>query len=106
MVANFTYYIYCHPQIDCFVVSQLFNVARHVGRSKLGSKLAQLYKVLSSRVSLFTFYTLRDTRVLNSFDESHLQTVSLNHSSYCWLELRDASSRDRNPADFTSVVLG
>ena len=22
-------YIYCLPQIDCFVVSQLFNVARH-----------------------------------------------------------------------------
>ena len=27
-------YIYCHPQADCFVVSQLFSVARHVGRLK------------------------------------------------------------------------
>ena len=27
-------YIYCHPQTDCFVVSQLFSVARHVGRLK------------------------------------------------------------------------
>ena len=23
-------YIYCHPQTDCFVVSQLFSVARHI----------------------------------------------------------------------------
>ena len=36
-------YIYCHPQTDSFVVSQLFSVARHVGRLKLGSKPAQLY---------------------------------------------------------------
>ena len=82
-------YVYCHPQTDCFVVSQLFSVARHVRRLKLGSKPAQLYvslsirplgqqayhhqrgnfKVLSSGVSLFTFYTLPDTRVLNSFEE-------------------------------------
>ena len=27
-------YIYSHPQIDCFVVSQLISVARHVGRLK------------------------------------------------------------------------
>ena len=26
--------------MDCFVVSQLFSVARHVGRLKLGSKPA------------------------------------------------------------------
>ena len=36
-------YIYCHRQTDCFVISQLFNVARHVGCLKLGSKPAQLY---------------------------------------------------------------
>ena len=36
-------YIYCHPQTDCFVVSQLFSVARRVGRLKLGSKPAQRY---------------------------------------------------------------
>ena len=40
-------YIYCHPQKDCFVVPQLFNVARHIGRLKLGSKPAQLYVRLS-----------------------------------------------------------
>ena len=32
--------IYCHLQTDCFVVSQLFSVARHRGRLKLGSKTA------------------------------------------------------------------
>ena len=36
-------YIYCHPQTDCFVVSQLFSVARHVRRLNLGSKPAQVY---------------------------------------------------------------
>ena len=40
---NIYIYIYCHPQRDCFVVSQLFSVARHIGRLKLGSKPAQLY---------------------------------------------------------------
>ena len=36
--------IYCHPQTDCFVVSQLF-----IGHLKLGSKPAQLYVRLSIR---------------------------------------------------------
>ena len=36
-------YIYCHPKTDCFVVSQLFSVARHVGRFKLGLIPAQIY---------------------------------------------------------------
>ena len=40
-------YIYCHPQTDCFVQSELFTVARHVGRSKAGSKPIQLYVKLS-----------------------------------------------------------
>ena len=86
-------YIYCHPQTDCFVVSQLFSVARHLGRSKLGSKPAQRYVRLSFRplgqqachvsfgnynvlcsnfsssVRFFTFYTLPDARVLDSFKE-------------------------------------
>ena len=36
-------YIYSHPQTDCFVLSELFCVARHVERSKPGSKPIQLY---------------------------------------------------------------
>ena len=32
----------CHLQTDCFVVSQLFSVARHAGCFKLESKLARL----------------------------------------------------------------
>ena len=51
-IFNETYiyiYIYSHPQTDYFVVSQLFSVARHVGRLKLGSKPAQLYVRLSIR---------------------------------------------------------
>ena len=41
--------IYCHLQTDCFVVSQLFSVARRVGRLKLGSKPAQLFSRISIR---------------------------------------------------------
>ena len=40
-------YIYCHPQTDCFVVTQLFSVARHVRRFKLRLKPTQLYVRLS-----------------------------------------------------------
>ena len=36
-------YIYSHPQTDCFVASQLFNVARQAGRFKRESKPAQHY---------------------------------------------------------------
>ena len=53
-IAYFSYlyiyiYIYCHPQTDCFVVSQLFSVARRIGRLKLGSKPTQLYVRISIR---------------------------------------------------------
>ena len=42
-------YIYSHPQRDCFVLSEHFSVAKHVGRSKPGSKPIQLYVRLSLR---------------------------------------------------------
>ena len=42
-------YIYSHPQTDCFVLSELFSVAGHAGRSKPGSKPVQLYVRLSFR---------------------------------------------------------
>ena len=42
-------YIYCHPQTDCFILSELFSVARHAGYSKPGSKPVQLYVRLSFR---------------------------------------------------------
>ena len=41
--------MYCHPQTDCFVLSEFFDVARHVGRLRLGSKPVQLYVRLSIR---------------------------------------------------------
>ena len=43
-------YIYCHPETDCFVLSELFSVARHVERSKPGSKPVQLYVRLRLRL--------------------------------------------------------
>ena len=42
-------YIYSHPQTDCFILSELFSVARHAGRSKAGSKPVQLYVRLCFR---------------------------------------------------------
>ena len=48
IVGNLMLYqcIYSHPQTDCFVLSELFSVARHAGRSKPASKLVQLYDKL------------------------------------------------------------
>ena len=65
-------YIYRNPQTDCFVLSELFSVARHAGRSKLESKPVQLYDRLRLQTTrpLFTFFhTLPATRELNSFEE-------------------------------------
>ena len=42
-------YIYCHPQTDCFDLSEFFSVAKHVGRSMSGSKPIQLYVRLTLR---------------------------------------------------------
>ena len=42
-------HIYCHPRTDCLVKSQLFSVARRIGRLKIGSKPTQLYVRLSIR---------------------------------------------------------
>ena len=89
----FFIYIYCHPRTDCFILSELFSVARHVGRSKPGPKPTQLYVRQSLRLLgqqaynveflryyvataaaaaasvCLHFYTLSATRVLNSFEE-------------------------------------
>ena len=39
--------MYCHPQTDCFIISQLFSVVRYVGCFKLGLRPTQLYIRLS-----------------------------------------------------------
>ena len=41
--------IYSHPHTDCLVLSELFSVARHAGRSNPGSKPVQLYVRLCYR---------------------------------------------------------
>ena len=99
-------YIYSHPQTDCFILSELFSVARHAGRSKPGSKPVQLYVRLCYRplghqadhvgkgnfkVFLFLetaaaafvyifFYTLLATRVLNSFEELCITLAAAGNS--------------------------
>ena len=85
-------YIYSHPQTDCFVQSEHFSVASHVGRSKPGSKSFQLYVrlclrplgqqayriwlreflryyVITAAAICLHFYTLSAARGLNSFEE-------------------------------------
>ena len=52
LIPNLVYiyiHIYSHPQTDCFVLSELFSVVRHAGRSKPGSKPVQLYVRLCFR---------------------------------------------------------
>ena len=98
-------YIYIHSQTDCFVVIQFFSVARHVVRLKLGPKPAQLYvklniillsqqakhvssvnhKALCCGFRLFTFYTLPDTSVLNSFEELFFMRVA-TVNSFAWVK--------------------
>ena len=46
---NIYIYIYSHRLTDCFVLSELFSVARHAGRSTPGSKPVQLYVRFSLR---------------------------------------------------------
>ena len=48
-------YIYCHPQTDCFVLSELFSVARHAGRSKQGSKPVQLYVYIYIYIYIYMY---------------------------------------------------
>ena len=97
-------YIYSHPQTDCFILTELFSVARHVGCSKPGSKLIQLYVRLSlrplsqqayhvwlrefSRYHVVTaaavclhFYTLSATRVLNSFEDLYIMRAAAENCS-------------------------
>ena len=41
--------MFCHPQTEFFVLSELFIVSSHTGRSKPGSKPVQLYVRLNFR---------------------------------------------------------
>ena len=91
-------YISCHPRTDYFVISQLFSVARHVGRFLLGSKPDQLYVRLSIlslshqvtyvssgivRHYVVTFvclyFALPDIRVFTSLEELCITRVAAQH---------------------------
>ena len=53
-------YIYSHPQTDCFVLSELFSVTRHVGRdwnpSNFTLDLASGYSA-NKRITLYIYQT-------------------------------------------------
>ena len=101
-------YIYRHPPTNCFLVSQLFGVARHAERFKLGSKPTQLYARLSilslSRqatyvsLGIITHYVLvclqlalPDTKVLNSLEEFCIMRVAAGNSFTRVLNPRERS---------------
>ena len=92
-------YMHCHPETDCFAVSQLFRVARHTGCFKLGPKPAQLYIRLSilplSQQSIYVnsgiirhyvsafvclHFALPGTRELNSLEELCITRVAAGNS--------------------------
>ena len=127
----YIYIIYiCHPQTDCFVVSQFFSVARHVRCFKLGLKPTQLYIRLSIRplgqqenhVSLGIIrhyvvafvclhFALPDTRVLNSFKElCFMQAAAVDESWNHLLVESDAWNADKQrwwmDAGWSGINLG
>ena len=103
-------YIYSHPQTDCFVLSELFSVARHAGRSEPGSKPVQLYGprwlrefkgifiFLETAAAAFVYifsYTLSAT---NSFEELLITLAAAGNSfaeSSTPIEEHILSSTDR-----------
>ena len=117
---NYIYiYIYCHPQTDCFVLSELFSVARHAGRSKPGSKPVQLYIRLVSDLSVtkrttlakrifkvfilataaaafvYIFYTLSATRVLNSCEELCITLAAADNSFASFISIFNPFESDK-----------
>ena len=107
--------IYFHPLTDCFILSELFSLARHIGRSKPGSKPIQLYirlsvkplsqqayhvwlreflrcYVVTAAVCLH-FYTLSATRVLNSFEELCIIRAASENSFTRVLNIHQCSKR-------------
>ena len=73
-------YIYCHPQTDCFVLSELFSVARPAGRSKPGSKPVQLYDRLR-----FQTTRLQDIYRLRWFNCCHSKLVIPRMCFICFM---------------------
>ena len=55
--------IYCHPQADCFVVSQLFSVARRARFSKLGLKPGWLIHQLLVQQQKSKYYKMNSSQM-------------------------------------------
>ena len=82
-------YIYCHPQTDCFVLSELFSVYIYI----------YIYIYTGDSIA----------RVLNIHGEGSIyivinrHTVLWHRNSSVWLDSWDCWSWDENLADFTPV---
>ena len=95
-------YIYCNPQTDCFIVSQLFSVARHIGHLMQGSKPAQLYVRLSiillSQLANHVMGIIRhyvvDSIYLHFCLPNQLDKVKCKHLSGIWTLITDSISYD------------
>ena len=91
-------YIYCHPLTDRFVLSELFSVARHVRRSKPGSKPIQLYVRVSLRPfgqQAYQVWLRELLRYLSSNSSSRLFTflypIGYQSAEFFWRALHYAS---------------
>ena len=101
-------HIFIHPRKNCFIVSQLFSIARHVRCFKLGSKPSRLYvnRIFSPKAivplyanegvfSLYIYLHIRlsATEVLNSCEELgiYADMVAGNSSLECSMETRSIS---------------
>ena len=85
-------YIYCHPQRDCFVLSELFSVARQARFLKVGSKPGWLKRQDSTTlprgdqrkrrklkrlcITFVYIYPLNGYQELNSFEEPSFTLVA------------------------------
>ena len=95
--------VHCHPQTDCFVVSQHFSVAKQIGRFKLGLKPVQHYALSAYvnsgiiRLYLLVFvclhFALPDTRVFNSFEGLYIYIDLYISSSSCRAACADIPDR-------------
>ena len=86
-------YIFCHPQTDCFVVSQLISVTRHVRYFKLALEtrltlhqldiLPQSYRQSQRKRRRYTYsyYFPLFTYTLNGYLSAQFITRALNYAS-------------------------
>ena len=92
--------MYCHPQTDCFIVLQLFSVARHTEELQYNETVC-LWMTIHTYIYIYIYIFIYISSL--SVDDNtyiyvciviHRQIVSLYRNSSVWLDTLDASSLD------------